>query len=201
MHARCRATNLRAVLVLVLAALSQWPAGDAAAGSDQPPLCIEVSTAGAMEPAVELADVIVIGEVVERAEAGSVTVRPEAYFKGPAEAADIVLLRPDGDLRCGLAELSDGDRMILFLVSRSGTLAWPGEKAALVIGGTSASDEESELVGEIRGVTGQFAIPADGEGGASLDFGSAVLPVGAGLLVLFAIGLVLMRIWHRIDPS
>jgi hypothetical protein len=37
--------------------------------------------------------------------------------------------------------------------------------------------------------------------GASLDWVRVVLPTTIVVLIVFGIGLVLMRTWHRIDPS
>jgi hypothetical protein len=61
---------------------------------------------------------------------------------------------------------------------------------------------EAEVVNAIRGVTGQYAVPAaNDDEGAGIDWKSTVLPLGIALALIFAIGLVLMRLWHRIDPS
>jgi hypothetical protein len=61
---------------------------------------------------------------------------------------------------------------------------------------------EVEVVSSIRAITGQYAVPAATEAeGAGIDWGNTVLPLGLVLLVIFGIGLVLMRVWHRIDPS
>jgi hypothetical protein len=58
------------------------------------------------------------------------------------------------------------------------------------------------VVAAIRAITGQYAVPAGSKDeGAGIDWKSTVLPVGAALLAVFAIGLVLMRQWHKIDPS
>jgi len=51
------------------------------------------------------------------------------------------------------------------------------------------------------GHTSPVGSAAIGEEGAAIDWIGTVLPVSAALLVVFAIGLLLMRTWHRIDPS
>jgi hypothetical protein len=54
----------------------------------------------------------------------------------------------------------------------------------------------------VRGITEQYAVPAASAGdGAGIDWWKTVLPVGVATLALFGVGLYLMRIWHRIDPS
>ncbi|MDZ7727312.1 MAG: hypothetical protein U5Q44_03460 [Dehalococcoidia bacterium] len=59
-----------------------------------------------------------------------------------------------------------------------------------------------ELVDDIRAVTGQSSEPAteDAEG-ADIDWIGTVVPVTAGVVIVLGIGLVLMKEWHRIDPS
>jgi hypothetical protein len=61
---------------------------------------------------------------------------------------------------------------------------------------------EADLVEEIRGITGQYAVPPQSESeGQGIDWWKTVLPVGGAVLGIFVVGLFLMRIWHRIDPS
>ena len=61
---------------------------------------------------------------------------------------------------------------------------------------------EAELVSRIRALTNQYTVPAAAESeSAGIDWGRTVVPVGFAVLALFGVGLVLMRIWHRIDPS
>jgi hypothetical protein len=61
---------------------------------------------------------------------------------------------------------------------------------------------EVQLVSEVREVTGQYIVIATSQDeGAGIDWGNTVVPLGVALAVIFGIGLVLMRVWHRIDPS
>ena len=61
---------------------------------------------------------------------------------------------------------------------------------------------EAELFEAIRGVTNQFAIPAASDSeGASIDWLRVVLPVAGAALGILVAGLLLMGIWHRIDPT
>ena len=98
----------------------------------------------------------------------------------------------------------------MFLEVRSGLVQWPAagrtfqleEGRALRYDGEQLNLTEGEFVQDIRDLTGQYAVPAatDSEG-EGIEWGGTVAPVAGVLLVVFAIGLVLMRIWHRIDPS
>jgi hypothetical protein len=161
-------------------------------------------------------DLIVIGRVTA-AGSDEATMRPEAYLKGPADGRSILFAKPAPDARvpgkvsgeCPLADLDEGDRVLAFIVARPGTsYEWPGaifvahleEGDALVAGSVVAS--EDELVEELRGLTGQYAVPAGSEDeGAGIDWVGTVLPVGGALAGLMVVGLLLMRVWHRIDPS
>jgi hypothetical protein len=61
---------------------------------------------------------------------------------------------------------------------------------------------ESELIAQVRSVTNRYAVPAaspsEGEG---IDWGKTVVPLSIALGAVFIIGLFLMGIWHRIDPT
>ena len=75
----------------------------------------------------------------------------------------------------------------------------PKPTAASIASELSPADK---AFAEIRTVTGQYAVPAaDDEEGATLDWMKVVLPVGLATLGVFAVSLVLMRMWHKIDPS
>lgn len=97
-----------------------------------------------------------------------------------------------------------------FLTSADGVLQWPtaGRVFWLQDGRATGGGETSETLAEVdltqkvRAVTGQFAVPAvSGDEGAGIDWGHTVIPLGIALAIIFVIGLVLMRVWHRIDPS
>jgi len=158
---------------------------------------------------VAQADLIVLGTVTASTGA-SARIAPTAYLKGPAQAGDVELRRPAREPECPLAELKPGTRIIALLQSSSGVIVWPDAtqvydlKGGQATSGPPANDTkpESVLLQEIRTVTNQYAVPAaNADEGASLDWVKTVVPVSVALLIVFGIGLVLMRTWHRIDPS
>ena len=158
---------------------------------------------------VAQADLIVLG-MVTVSSATSARIAPTAYLKGPAQAGDVEVRRPEREAECPLSELQPGMRVVAFLQSSSGVIAWPDAtqvydlKGGQATSGPPSNDvkPESELLQEIRTVTNQYAVPAaNKDEGASLDWVKTVVPVSAALLIVFGIGLVLMRTWHRIDPS
>ena len=77
------------------------------------------------------------------------------------------------------------------------------EEGVATNGGDAAvSLSEDDLVTRIREVSGQYAVLAtDASEGASIDWLRVVLPVTLAAIVILAIALVLLRIWHRIDPE
>lgn len=154
------------------------------------------------------ADLIVLGTAVSAAGTGTVDIDAEAYLKGPASSAPVRLEPPALD--CPAADLEGGQRVLVFLEVRSGLVQWPAagrtfqleEGRALRYDGEQLNLTEGEFVQDIRDLTGQYAVPADTDSeGEGIEWGGTVAPVAGVLLVVFAIGLVLMRIWHRIDPS
>jgi len=152
------------------------------------------------------ASVIVIGQVTRVEPQKEFTFLVEAYLKGPASETELTF-RLKTDL-CPLVEVRDGGRAILFVYGSSPDLSWPVIVNAYLLedGKAYMADApertEAEVVKEIRSVTGQYAVPAaSDEEGAQIDWVGTVLPVSAALLVVFGIGLLLMRTWHRIDPS
>ncbi len=167
--------------------------------------------------AVESASMIVIGHVDNiRTDAVPdpheiAAIRPEAFLKGPATGAELRFERRGPVSPCQYAEFSDGDRLVLIAQKSSEPFAWPDPNAAFRLQEGRAfslnpaddrGETEADLVARIRGITGQYAVPAASQDeGASIDWVGTVLPVGAGLAVIFGISLVLMRLWHRIDPS
>ncbi len=149
-------------------------------------------------------EVIVIGEVVAL-DTDSLQLKPEAFLKGPT-AAELIRFSGD-DLGCPRAELQVGDRALVY-VFNAAEPSYPLINQVYLLRDGRAIQEgapqlsEVEVVGDIRGLTGQYSVPAaTKDDGAGIDWGNTVLPLGVVLLIIFGIGLVLMRVWHRIDPS
>jgi hypothetical protein len=159
---------------------------------------------------VAQADVIVVGSVLA-VDPDRATVAPEAFLRGPARPDALILKQPPRTPECPLAMLAAGDRVVLLLNAADGGYAWPDASLAYVlkdgiarIASDQLSDDhlESQLVSDIRSQTNLYAVPAEGpDDGASIDWMKTVIPVTAALVVVFGIGLLLMRTWHRIDPS
>ena len=162
------------------------------------------------------ANIIVIGTVVsERNVANTydlarIVLQPEAFLKGSPTRA--VLTFDFGlPVACGLGVMRVGDRYLVITTIRNGQLSWPAPKGVYLLSGGVASAAvstgtitiaESELIDRIRAQTNQFSQPAAASGdGAGIDWVATVLPVGGALAGLLIVGLVLMRVWHRIDPS
>ena len=170
--------------------------------------CITVDPQN-LAPAVTDATVIVIATVVPSSQAGAVALRPEAFLKGAAVAQDIQLAaEPGATSPCKLASLSPGQRVFVMLVGGGNEpLQWPGSAQVWVLqngqatGGAGDVRSETDLVGKVRSVTGEYAVPAEGSGGASINWRGTILPLGGALAAIFVLGLVLMRTWHRIDPT
>ena len=173
----------------------------------------------AFELLVIEADVIVLGissavSYFESQGYAEFTVAPEAFLKGRTSAADQVF-RGEGAAQpaegCGEeARVNAGERLIV-IANGADPYEWPGPNGVFVErpeGWRSANPadatvyEEGELLARIRGLTGQYSVPAASEDeGEGIDWWGTVVPVGAVLAGLMGVGLVLMRIWHRIDPS
>ena len=153
-------------------------------------------------------DAVVVGTVAERA--GGVAILPEFWLKGAASAGAIPLAAGDGR-GCPLAPPPPAGTRALAALRREGTGYAPPLASALfviadgvAVNGASPPERlpEAELVARIRAVTGQYAVPAAAPAeGASLDWVRVVAPVAGAILAIFAISLVLMRVWHRIDPT
>ncbi|MCY3603797.1 MAG: hypothetical protein OXH12_12045 [Chloroflexi bacterium] len=156
---------------------------------------------------IEDVDVIVVGELVT--EAGAPAIAPEAYLKGPAIAEALPL--SDRPTDCDRAALpAEGARVLAALRREGGGFQWPVPAALFVIeeGVATNGDDapvslsEDDLVTRIREISGQYAVLATDESeGASIDWLRVVLPVTLAAIVILAIALVLLRIWHRIDPE
>jgi hypothetical protein len=130
---------------------------------------------------------------------------PEAFLKGPVTAGDLVLTNPDRNSTCTPADFVEGGRVVLFL----STNRWPdsGSVLHLVDGearwlGDAYTVPEQQLVDDIRTITEQYAVPpASSSESQGIEWWKTVVPVGGAVLGIFIVGLFLMRIWHRIDPS
>lgn len=157
-------------------------------------------------PAVTEADLIVVGTVVPGSQAGPVALRPEVFLKGAVRNGDLPLTADTGG-DCSPATLAVGDRVVALLGDGNGQLRWPGATQVWVLQGGQAKNDsgdsrtEAELIGQIRSLTGQYAVPAEGSGGVGITWKGTILPLGGALVVIFVLGLVLMRTWHRIDPT
>jgi hypothetical protein len=154
---------------------------------------------------VETSEVIVIGEAVS-ADDLLLVLQPEAFLKGPVSAEEI-RLKGDPNGMCPQAAIASGERVLVY-IENANAPTYPLMNEAYVLKDGYAYMEgsdplpEVEVVSSIRAVTGQYAVPAETqEEGAGIDWGNVLLPMGLVLLIVFGIGLVLMRVWHRIDPS
>ncbi len=151
------------------------------------------------------AELIVLGSVVS-VDGEAAVLRPEAFLKGPASGADIRLERDRAG--CPFAPLEAEERAIVFIYQADQPVfpysnqAYVLEDGLAKIEGSEDTLTEAEVVSEIRAITAQYIVPAASEDeGAGIDWSNTILPVGVALLIVFGIGLVLMRTWHRIDPS
>ena len=161
----------------------------------------------ALPQAVLAVEVVVIG-IVRKANGGTL-IEPQVYLKGAASSTSIPLVpRPETRTSsCEMAKLDEGQRVMAFLRSTGGQVELPGVNQVFWFSdgratGPGGNLPESELVAKVRAVTNQYAVPAASQSeGAGIDWGKTVLPLSAALGVVFVIGLVLMRVWHRIDPS
>lgn len=175
--------------------------------------CFDFSSEATREM-LDDAEVVVLGLVAEVIAGERALVEPEAYLKGATTPEQLVLPHPDAmmaeDYDCEPATLAEGERMLLVLGRDAGRVAWPGDGQAYLlaggeaiqIGGIEETLAEEDLVDRIRNETGQYSIPAQSDDErARLDWFGTVVPVTAVIVVVLGIGLVLMREWHRIDPS
>lgn len=195
-------SSLLPVLALVAAVLVPGAAVFAQAEGD--PCAIDRST---RESVVDAVDLVAVAAVEVMGE--SVTLRPEAYLKGAATGHQVRLARPES-ATCPLAGFVDGSRVLVLAKAGDSGYEWPAAAEVYVLAGGQAANgasppersTEEAIVGALRAITGQYAVPADNpDDGASIEWTGTVLPVGLGLLVVLGIALVMMREWHRIDPS
>lgn len=126
---------------------------------------------------------------------------PIAFLKGPASSEPIRFA--DGDLGC----LDAGDLAVVYFLRLKEPPDTRLTKAYLLRDAETDTDSQTapselEVVQEIRALTGQYAVPAaTQDDGAGIDWSHTIVPMGVVLLIVFGIGLVLMRVWHRIDPT
>jgi hypothetical protein len=149
-------------------------------------------------------ELIVVG-IVESRQDTDIVVRPEVFLKGPASAEPLRFSGPN-NTDCAPAPVEPRDRVLVYVYDAQNVhLPLYNDVYFLKDGHAIMGDEvrtEVEVVSAIRAVTGQYAVPAASSSeGAGIDWGHTVIPLGAALAVIFVIGLVLMRVWHRIDPS
>ncbi len=153
------------------------------------------------------ADVVVVGEL--GSEAGLPAIAAELYLKGSAVRPILVLL--DHASGCARAELPpEGARVLAALRLESGGYQWPVPAALFVFadgravngGAAPVSLPEDDLIARIRGVSGQYVVLAtDASGGVSINWLGVVLPVTLAAALILGVALVLLRIWHRIEPE
>lgn len=199
-----------ALVLLLAAALLPGAAVSASAGTPASHSCISV-TPGGLTGAVEASGLILVAKVHRQSALGPVELEPEVVLKGSVPRTSLVLPVFEGEPDCPLASLTGGTRALLFLSVVEGRPQWPGASQVFDLRDGLAVQQEDLGFGEgpelarinsVRTITGQYVVPAsDASEGAGIDWGTTVLPIGAVLLVVFGIGLVLMRTWHRIDPS
>jgi hypothetical protein len=192
-------------ILAIVATAALWMGAAVVAQTPTPALCLPL---GVDQPrlAIESLDVIVIGRLERNAEQWSLV--PETYLKGPATERRLPL-DTDAAPGCEPAALNAGQRVLVGLhADEPGDASWwPAANQAWLLEGEAAtgaggSVATDDLVGSIRDVTGQFAVPAeDSDSGVSLDVGGTILPLSIALVVIFVISILMMRIWHAIDPS
>jgi len=180
------------------------------------PSCPAPLEGAALQEAVHTASLIVVGTWLRtepdpvKTDTSTVVLAPEAFLKGPTSAREIRLAAGlPGP--CRGTSATAGDRVLFILTGDPEHPAYPEPERAWIlrdgraISGVKTDQQpisEAELVSRIRALTNQYTVPAAGESeGAGIDWGRTVLPVGFAVLALFGVGLVLMRVWHRIDPS
>lgn len=192
----------RSLLALTFAAAALIPG---AAVFVTPAFACTLLTPASAAEFVPTAELIVIGTVTA-ASSTKLVLEPEAFLKGPASGEPIAFSAAEGDM-CPGATLETGDRALIYVFDAV-ALPWPYiNQVYLLESGRATIVERTEtevaVVEQIRSLTGQYAVPAiaDGGEGAGINWKSTVLPMGVVLIVVFGIGLVMMRVWHRIDPS
>lgn len=205
------ASSLLAAFALLTAALQPGAAVFAQ------PACPAPLEGLRLDAAVHESSLIVIGTWIRtdsdptKTDIASIVFQPEAFLKGPTSAREIRFgsglpgpCQASGAARTGdrLLLIANGDPEHAMFPEPERAYVLREGRATTLLRGDTTSTTEAELVSRIRTLTGQYAVPAGDDGeSAGIDWGKTVLPVGFAVLALFGVGLVLMRIWHRIDPS
>ena len=196
---------LTAALLPGAAVFAQTPTGGEA-------VCLSV-TSDAVTQAVQASSLVAVARVQEVEPGVRVLLKPEALLKGSFAGLTVEIAYPSREPTngCKLATFVSGSRVFVFLAGREGHVYWPSDYQAFVLADGRAVQQadtgwklvtEAGLISLVRGITGQYVVPvAGGEHGAGIDWRNTVLPLSAALLIVFGIGLVLMRVWHRIDPT
>lgn len=164
------------------------------------------------------ASLIIVGTVTGSGSDPAVTdrgwldVTPEAFLKGNPSASPIRFETgfPDPCADPTVAT-NRGARLLLLAAGEGGRIAWPAPRSIYALAGGQAQSKdkgdrrpiaEPDLVARIRAQTNQYSIPAvSKDDGSGIDWLRTVLPVGGAVVGLLLVGLLLMRVWHRIDPS
>lgn len=186
---------------LLAAVLAAAGGTSSAARAELPVRCRPLEVSDAIE-AVSPFPVIVVGTV--REEEGGLAIVPEFYLRGAALPRPLRLV-DDVPAECERAPMRPGARVLAGLEPAAGGWFWPAAGQVFVLEDGVASDgrrslPEETLISTLRTATGQLAYPASEED-AGFDWRGTALPVGAALVVVFGVGLYLMRLWHRIDPT
>lgn len=202
---RLASSLLTAVIVMTAALL---PGAAVFASPGVPADCVEFAPPN--QSTVKEFPLIVVG-TVESVDSHAAHIRPETILKGSAAGASLALPNPGIVGFCGNAVLEPGERLLLFLRVNGGVAEWPTVDQTYYLQNGMAESanptaetlfREQELVDLVRAQTDQVVVPAASEDeGQGIEWRSTVLPILVALGVIFVIGLFLMRIWHRIDPS
>jgi hypothetical protein len=208
-----RAARLLALVALLAAALVPGAVAFSRASAQS---CPAPPTDDEFAALVRQSPLIVVGTVRGTAstaeDAGYLDLEPEAYLKGNPSRASIRLTTglPDVCQSPAIA-ITAGRRILVMARQAERGLAWPEPRSVYILEsgrarslnrGDSSDIPEASLLARIRAITNQYSVPAaSADEGAGIDWLTTVLPVGATVAALMVVGLILMRIWHRIDPS
>ncbi len=154
---------------------------------------------------LETVDVVVLGDLVDVD--GTPAIAGEVFLKGSVRAHAVPLA--DGPAECPQAVLpAAGARVLAAVRQTPDGYLWPIPEALFVLTGGVATNgpavslPEDDVISRIRDASGQYAVLAtDPSEGVSIDWLRVVLPVVLAAAVILGISLVLLRIWHRIEPE
>ena len=176
--------------------------------------CLGAGTDADLAARVREASLVIVGTVSSVTDTAqdqsSVEVQPESFLLGNPSRAVIRFTAGRNGPCEGPRFVKAGDR-VLVIAGGSGALSWPEPNRVYLFEAGSAKtldrgdggpSAEADLIAKIRTQTGQFSVPAaSDDDGAGIDWKSTILPIGGAVLGLLAVSLLLMRVWHRIDPS